>query len=71
MDELEVVNKLGAVTSTEVAEILHKHQANVILQLQSLEKVGEIKMIITTKLKGKRRIYTTNDIYKNMFNNEE
>ncbi len=64
MDELKIVEKLGIVTSSTVQSFIDKNIQSIIKQLNSFEKIGEIKIINTRRARGgERRYYMTNEMY--------
>lgn len=70
MDELEVIEKLGIAKSSTIHLMIDKSIVNTIKQLNSLEKVGEIKVVVLSKpFKGMRKVYMKNEVYRDMFEN--
>jgi|TARA_Y100000310_G_scaffold3308_1_gene4229 hypothetical protein len=67
MNELQLLQKLGMATSPELQQILEKSIQATIRQLNKLEMLGEIKIIIFSSIKHRRRIYITNELYDNLF----
>ena len=70
MDELEVIQKLGVATSQVLVNILKKPRQNVIGCLNTLEKLKEIRIVELSYHKCERRLYMTNEIYRDYFKEE-
>ena len=66
MNELEIIQKEGFITSKELELLLNKNIRNIIKQLNSLELRGEIHIIKTVSHKGLSRIYINNEIYNDL-----
>ena len=64
-EELKVIQKLGLATSKEVQEAIEKSLRNVIRGLNQLELYGEIKILIFTTAKHRKRLYVSNELYNN------
>ncbi len=63
--ELQLVNNLGAVTSSELEKLIEKNKRNMIRILNGFELRGEIKIIVF-RGKVRRRVYCSNEIYNNL-----
>lgn len=66
MDELNFIKKLGASTSSELEEIMKKNIRGIIRKLNTLEMIGEIKILIFRTEKVRRRVYCNNEVYNNI-----
>lgn len=66
MDELNFIKKLGASTSSELEEIMEKNIRGIIRKLNTLEMIGEIKILIFRTEKVRRRVYCNNEVYNNI-----
>lgn len=62
MDEIDVIEKKGIVTSAEVSEMIDKNIRNIIKQLTKLVQIGEIRAIAFHR--GK--LYLKNELYDNL-----
>jgi len=68
MDELEVVKKLGIAKSSTIHSFLDKSYIGTIKCLNTLEKYGEIKIVVVHYRRGTKKLYIKNEIYTNYFN---
>lgn len=66
MNELQVLQRVGMATSSEVKELLEKSLRNTIKQLNSLEDRKQISIIIFSKGKIRRRLYILDELYNNI-----
>ena len=68
MNELEVVESMGIISSPEIHHILDKSSVAIRQQLNQLVKRHEVQMI-EFKIRGsvRRRIYMTNELYDFLF----
>lgn len=74
MDELKVMKRLGISTSPFVAKELEKCVRSVMRQLESWEKVGEVRRVESHHCSldyGVKRWWLTNEIYKDYFEEKE
>lgn len=68
MNEQQILKKAGAITSSELSEIMgeEKSQRAIIRNLNNLEIRGEVKIIIFSTDRIRRRVYCSNEIYNNL-----
>ena len=66
MDELELINSFGAITSSELKELMDKNVRGIIRSLNALELTGDIKVIIFRTEITRRKVYCSNEIYDNL-----
>lgn len=64
MEELDVIQELGIVTSKEVMEHTKKCWISTIRQLENLRKHDLIVVVETSWIRGKRKIYIEKSIYE-------
>jgi len=68
MDEEGVIEKLGIAKSSTIHSFLDKQYTGVMKFLNTLEKYGELKIVVVHYNKGTKRLYMKNEIYTNYFN---
>lgn len=64
--ELKIIEKEGAMTSLEMKEVLDKSLQAIIRQLNSLENLGQIKIIEFQTKTFRKRLYLKNEIFNNI-----
>jgi hypothetical protein len=68
MNELQLVNKEGAITSSEIGLLIEKSMRAIIRQLTNLESIGEIKILVFRTNITRRNVYVSNKVFNNLYN---
>lgn len=67
MNELQIIEREGAITSSEIAEeFLEKSRRAIIRQLNSLEARGMIKIISFRSKINRMNLYISNEVFNNI-----
>jgi DNA-binding transcriptional regulator GbsR (MarR family) len=66
MNEIEIINKFGALTSAEIASMVDKSQRAVSQSLKTLETFNMISVVQFKFFIVRRNIYLKNEIYNNL-----
>lgn len=66
MNEMQVIEKFGALTSTEISSMVDKSQRAIIENLKRLESFNMITVVQFKFLIVRRNIYLKNEIYNNL-----
>ena len=69
-EELKILQKYGVMTSSFLDSKLKTNQISIIRKLNSLEKFGMVKIVRFSNIKGERRLYMTNEVYKHIFEDD-
>ncbi len=67
MNELEIIEREGAITSSEMGEFIEKSLRAIIRQLNNLEARGEIKIIVFKSNINRRNLYISNELFSNLY----